>query len=208
MRNVVLIMLLTVATLSASAVEGLKLFRLEGGEKVPYELRPETKYIALYQSASWCPPCRMITPQLVEEYQRMQKVEQQPVEMVLLGADYSEKDVLKYMESYEMQWPALEWGQIAAVEKYIAQGIPDLILVELATGKVLTKGTGAPGIEEAVARIREYSGLTGEKPFKAKGFLNQYGLIIAVVVSCGLILLLMKLRSGSKAKSNSEPANT
>jgi len=131
----------------------------------------------------------------------MAKVEQMPVEIILMGADYSEKDMLKYMEDYKMPWPAVEWGGFGPVEKYLAEGIPYLVLIDIETGKVITKGTGPAGIEEAVARMREYSGVSGEEPFKAQGILDKYILFVVVGVSCGFILLLLIWRARRDAKA-------
>ena len=175
------------------------MFRLEEGKKVPHVLRSETKYVAFYQSASWCPPCRKTTPPLIEEYQRMLEMDDLPVEIILWSGDRSEEDMLGYMKRYEMPWPALEWGSRSVAEKYLAEGIPHLVLVELETGKVITKGTGPEGVEAAVERMREYSGVSSDKSFRIEGFLDKYGLLIMVALSCVVILVFQKWRGQKQA---------
>lgn len=188
-----MILMMTVAA-QAAEFPKVDLFRLKGGEKVPFTLKSETKYVALYQSASWCPPCRKTTPPLVEEYQRMLEMEDMPVEIVLMSGDRSEKDALDYMKLYDMRWPALEWSSTPELIQYSAEGIPHLVLVEIATGKVITKGTGPGGVEAAVERMREFTGVTSDSAFKVNGFMDKYGLLVMVALSGVIILLFQKWR--------------
>jgi len=185
MLNVILILFMTVVTASAAALDGMKLFRLEGGKKVSYELKPETKYVALYQSASWCPPCRKVTPILVKEYQTMLKADQIPVEIVLMSGDRSESAMVDYMRKYKMKWPAMEWNNRAIANQYIADGIPHLVVIDLATGKAVTKGTGQSDIKKVVSKIRKFGGTAGGIPIDKNiwNFRDNYTLVAGIVVS-------------------------
>jgi len=194
MTRWIMMILIMVGAAQAAVFPKLDLFRLEGGEKVPFALKSETKYVALYQSASWCPPCRKTTPRLVEEYQRMLKMENMPVEIILVSGDRSEEDTLDYMKLYDMPWPAVEWASIPELNGYAAEGIPHLVLVEIATGKVITKGTGPSGVEAAVERMREHTGVTSDSAFKVGGFMDKYGLLVMVALSGVSILLFQKWR--------------
>ena len=107
--------------------------------------------------------------------------------------------MLGYMKRYEMPWPALEWVSRSVAEKYLAEGIPHLVLVELETGEVITKGTGPEGVEAAVERMREYSGVSSDKSFRIEGFLDKYGLLIMVALSCVVILVFQKWRGQKQA---------
>ncbi len=182
-------MFFMIAGAAQSAVfPDVELFRLKGGEKVPFSLKSETKYLALYQSASWCPPCRKTTPPLVAEYNRMREMENMPVEIVLVSGDRSEEDALSYMKLYEMPWPAVEWSSMPELNQYLAEGIPHLLLVEIATGKVISEGTGPAGVEAVVERMREITVVTSEEAFKVNGFMDIYGLLV-VPLLCGMFLL-------------------
>jgi len=193
MTKWIFMVLLGIGQVQGGVFPMMDLFRIEDGEKVPYSLKPETKYVAFYQSASWCPPCRKTMPPLIEEYQRMLEMDQLPVELILLSADHSEEDMLGYMKRYQMPWPAVEWAERSSVSKYQADGIPHLVLVDLETGRVITKGTGPQGLEVAVERMREYTGVTSEEEFKVEGILDKYGLLIMVGITCVLIFFFSKM---------------
>ena len=95
------------------------------------------KYVGLYFSASWCPPCRTFTPKLVE----FRKANKDKFEVVLVGADNSEKAQANYMKKYMMLWPAMKHQSIAAnllVKKMGVSGIPYLVILA-PDGSVITK---------------------------------------------------------------------
>ncbi len=195
-----MVVMVLVGKVYAAAMEPLPLFRLEKGEKVGFVLREETKYVALYYSASWCLPCQKTTPALIEEYQRMLDRGKMPVEIVLVGNDDSEEKTIAYMKKYKMPWPALVWGSRGLVEKYAADGIPHLVLVELATGKVIAHGTGIPEIEAVVKRMREMTGVDADSPFSIGSWLSNYSTLIAVAVSLLVIALIQKWKARRAAK--------
>lgn len=172
------------------------MFRLVDGKKEPHKLWKGTEYVAYYFSASWCPPCRKTTPPLVAEYQRMLDAEGMPVEIVLVGADNSEEDLLAYMKKYGMKWPAVQWGSQEVLEGYASAGIPHLAIVERKTGKAVAYGTGPGGIEEAVEKMRVYSGIEGD--FEVGGLFERYGILLAVLLSGVGILFLKYLRERRK----------
>jgi nucleoredoxin len=97
------------------------------------------KYIALYFSASWCPPCRKFTPTLVDFYKDF-KTKHPNFELILVNHDQSADDMLAYMKGDNMIWPAVKYEDIEGLnlDSYDSQGgIPDLILFD-ANGKVLS----------------------------------------------------------------------
>ena len=124
-----------------------------------------------------------------------------PVEIVLVGADHSEQEMIGYMERYKMMWPALEWNSRGDVEAYQSSGIPHLVIVEIETGNVIAKGTGPSGVEAAVEKMRELTGVAAESPFKINGFLDKYGLLIAVAFSCVGIFLFQRWRERREIKN-------
>ena len=173
----------------SGVVDEVPMFHLKEGKKVPYEHWAGTEYVAYYFSASWCPPCRKTTPALVEEYQRMLDAEGMSVEVVLVGADRSEEEMLRYMQNYGMKWPAVQFGHEEMLEGYASRGIPHLVIVDRKTGKALAHGTGVEGIEEVVKKMRVYSGVEGE--FQVGSWLEKYGVLVAVLL-CGVLIFVLK----------------
>ena len=111
------------------------------------------KKIGIYFSASWCPPCRAFTPQLIAAYRQLQ-TEGQPFEVVLVPSDQTEAAMEKYMKDHEMPWLAVPFGDKhvqALKEKFAVAGIPKLVVVDAqgqtlsaeARGEVTAQGAAA-----------------------------------------------------------------
>lgn len=98
------------------------------------------KKIGIYFSASWCPPCRAFTPQLVAAYNQL-KAEGKPFEVVLVTHDRDEASMRGYMKSHDMPWLAVPFGDKHLDElkrKFGVAGIPTLVVVD-SSGKTLSK---------------------------------------------------------------------
>ena len=97
------------------------------------------KYWAFYYSASWCPPCRAFTPDLVSFYRDF-KPSHPNFELIFVNDDQSDGDMINYMKGDNMTWPAIWYADIDKPEleakKYCGRGIPCLVLVG-ADGNVL-----------------------------------------------------------------------
>ena len=96
------------------------------------------KYVGLYFSAHWCPPCRGFTPKLSETYQIV-VAKGKPFEIVFVSSDKSEGQFNDYYG--EMPWAALPYADRAKKEelskKYKVQGIPTLVILN-PEGEVVT----------------------------------------------------------------------
>lgn len=98
----------------------------------------KAKVVALYFSAHWCGPCRSFTPQLRQLYS--DRLKAQGVEVVFVSADQDDSSFAKYFG--EMPWLALPFSERAAADnlnnKFGIRGIPALIVLNAATGKVIS----------------------------------------------------------------------
>lgn len=89
------------------------------------------KTIALYFSASWCPPCRAFTPLLVDLAEKLQS-DGQPFVIVLVGCDQTEQKALDYMKSHKMSGYLVPPGSDAnstLCKRYHVSGIPYLAIL-------------------------------------------------------------------------------
>ncbi len=103
----------------------------------------EAKYYMYLASASWCGPCRMVTPKLVQEYPNM--MANKEVEVILLSCDRTPEIALKYLEHYKAPFAAVMYGSEAAKAlpgcPQDIHGIPHIVVVD-ANGKMVYRGHG------------------------------------------------------------------
>jgi nucleoredoxin len=106
-------------------------------ENVDTETLKGNTAIGIYFSAHWCPPCRGFTPKLVETYKTI-KNDGKKFEIIFASSD---KDDASYKEYFhEMPWLALPFKDHRIKELsdlYGVEGIPMLVIVDPATGKVI-----------------------------------------------------------------------
>jgi len=92
--------------------------------------RPK-KYYVFYYTASWCPPCRRYTPELVKWYEAHKN---ENFELVLITSDRNEDAMEDYAKSKKMPWPLLKFRETEDFKKSFdhgVRGIPSLIVCEL-----------------------------------------------------------------------------
>jgi nucleoredoxin len=98
----------------------------------------EGKTVAIYFSASWCPPCRAFSPRLVDIADKLRDGGK-PFELVLVGCDQTKQKSIDYMSSHDMK------GYLIAPEadankslskRYRVSGIPYLVVVD-PTGRTI-----------------------------------------------------------------------
>ena len=94
------------------------------------EIEGTPKYIALYFSAHWCPPCRMFTPKLVEWYNEF-KPKHPNFELVFVSSDQDEAAMKDYIKGDKMPWPYVQFDKAKdeMFRKYSSDGIPYLVLI-------------------------------------------------------------------------------
>lgn len=99
----------------------------------------DKKYLAVYFSAHWCPPCRAFTPDLVKWYQE-KKPANPHFELIFVSSDEDEKAMESYMAGEKMPWPALKFSKVRtnkSLTQHGGRGIPCLVLLD-AEGRVLS----------------------------------------------------------------------
>ncbi|GMI00238.1 hypothetical protein TrLO_g11324 [Triparma laevis f. longispina] len=90
----------------------------------------DDKFLMLYFSAHWCPPCKGFTPQLAQVYKKM-KESREDFELVFVSSD---RDEASFKEYYgEMPWMALDYEKRDAKEAlskmFDVSGIPFLVVL-------------------------------------------------------------------------------
>ena len=117
-----------------------QLVSVQNGTFAPWNEPPDraARYYAIYFSAHWCPPCRAFTPELVAWYHRTRKTHPH-LELIFVSSDRSAADMLGYMKSAAMPWPAVAFDkkQSCGLKSYAGNGIPCLVLID-GEGKVLS----------------------------------------------------------------------
>jgi nucleoredoxin len=112
----------------------------QGGATTPVSALADTQVVGLYFSAHWCPPCRGFTPKLAEAYTAI-KGTGKSLEIVFVSSDRDEVAFDSYHK--EMPWLALPFAERALKQtlskRFKVSGIPSLVLLDGATGQVLSK---------------------------------------------------------------------
>eukprot|EP00930_Biecheleria_cincta_P079892 TRINITY_DN678_c0_g1_i1.p1 TRINITY_DN678_c0_g1~~TRINITY_DN678_c0_g1_i1.p1 ORF type:complete len:309 (+),score=54.63 TRINITY_DN678_c0_g1_i1:56-928(+) len=100
------------------------------------------KFIMIYFSAHWCPPCRGFTPQLADKYKASAAAN--GIEVVFVSSDQDQDGFDGYYG--EMPWLALPYEDRTRKdmlsEKYGVRGIPTLVVLDGAGNLVTTEGRG------------------------------------------------------------------
>ncbi|XP_074649400.1 tryparedoxin-like isoform X2 [Tubulanus polymorphus] len=113
----------------------------KAGENVPVSsLSGKGKYIGLYFSAHWCPPCRMFTPKLIAWYKSMKK-KNVDIEIVFVSSDRDEESWREYYE--EMPWLSLPFElrdlKAELCTKFDVNGIPTFVILNAEDGVVFAR---------------------------------------------------------------------
>ena len=104
------------------------------------------KFIGVYFSAKWCPPCRAFTPTLIDFRNSCSS----RFEVILIGGDGTPEEQQSYVSAYGMPWPSLVNNGIHANKLrdiFGVRSIPTLIILS-PTGVVITTD-GRDDVEKA-----------------------------------------------------------
>jgi hypothetical protein len=116
----------------------LQVERLGGdGTVVREEFQPRlAPYLAVYHGAGWCPPCQQFSPRLAEFYHGADKTKLR-FQLVMVSYDPTDAEMIAYMRQHRMEFPAVSRREAGAWGAATGGGIPNLIIIDTATGKVV-----------------------------------------------------------------------
>ncbi|GLC52302.1 hypothetical protein PLESTB_000606800 [Pleodorina starrii] len=110
---------------------GLKLLAKRDGKPTEVSVTElDGKYVGVYFSAHWCPPCRAFTPLLRKMYLMMTALGK-PFEIVFVSSDQSQQQFDSYYD--EMPWMAIPYTETAhrsgLGRRFSVMGIPTLVIL-------------------------------------------------------------------------------
>jgi nucleoredoxin len=103
-----------------------------------------SKFLGIYFSAHWCPPCRNFTPKLVEFYKRRKELGHDDFEIIFASSDQDQGQFEEYFG--EMPWLALPFKdpRISALsDRFDVEGIPAFIILDPERNVVTANARGA-----------------------------------------------------------------
>ncbi|KAL0235734.1 hypothetical protein GEMRC1_002316 [Eukaryota sp. GEM-RC1] len=121
------------------------------GNPVPLSTLADKEKIGLYFSASWCPPCRMFTPNLAKVYQEWKNAGKS-IELVLVSSDRDASDMKEYHK--KMPWLAVPFRGAAhksISERFTPSGIPALYIVDKEGNEISDEGRSDIQLKGAAA---------------------------------------------------------
>lgn len=121
------------------APDSIQVERIDSTGAVVHEtLHPSrARYLALYHGAGWCPPCQQFSPHLAEFYHAADKTKG-AFQLVMVNYDRTDGEMLAYMRQHAMEFPAVMRASADAWGISTGNGIPNLMVVDTATGKVVS----------------------------------------------------------------------
>ena len=127
------------STVTMESLLGPKLLKGVSESGSTTSLLKDTKLVALYFSAHWCPPCQKFTPMLKEFYSNTSR---QDFQVVYISSDKTLDEFKGYYGS--MPWLAIPTDAEAAkiktelARRFNLSGIPTLIVLDAKTGLFVT----------------------------------------------------------------------
>lgn len=153
---------------------GESLLSSSGSVKTEEALK-EAKYVGIYFSAHWCPPCRGFTPKLAEYYKA--DLKSKGMEIVFASSDQDEKAFTDYFA--EMPWLALPYSERDLKEKlskkYKVRGIPSFVVLDGSNGEVITTEGRAKVSEDPKGEELPWKPKALKELLEESSFVNKEG---------------------------------
>ncbi len=102
-----------------------------GGVKADAQPLMQKRYLFIYFSAHWCPPCRAFTPRLVEFYNA--NFANGDFDLLFVSDDPDQNAMNTYMSETGMPWTGIKLGNpmnALLSQKFGVTGIPCLVLLD------------------------------------------------------------------------------
>lgn len=154
------------------------------------------KYVLVYFSAHWCPPCRTFTPALRRFYDRHSGAKS--FEVVFVSRDKSESAMKAYVETAHGEWLAMSYTTAKTLgaqwlNEYAIASIPALLVFEKAedgSRKLITRVGRDMVIHDEDAE--RFPWVDGEADLKRYHWGLLRNIIICVVIALIIGSLLLK----------------
>ena len=109
------------------------------------DLRGKVVYLDFW--ASWCAPCRVSFPEII---QLKQDLADQPFEVIAVTVDENPEDAQRFLRRYEVPYPILHDKEGRSAATYRLPGMPTSFVID-GNGKIQLRHTGfKPGDMEAI----------------------------------------------------------
>lgn len=147
------------------------------------------KFVMIYFSAHWCPPCRGFTPDLAQKYSVC--ADSRDVEIVFVSSDRDTSSFEQYFES--MPWVALPFTSTEVkanlCQAYEVRGIPKLVVLDSSGKLVTTEGRAAvddyftpPAVPKPVNVESPFEALFGQQLQSKKGCVSTRDVLIGKAI--------------------------
>ncbi|MBL4613214.1 MAG: redoxin domain-containing protein [Emcibacter sp.] len=93
---------------------------------------PKKQYYVFYMGAKWCPPCHQFTKKLRAFYEEAQ-LRGHNFEVFYVSLDRTKEDMLAYMRSAKMPWPAIAYkksGKTFVLSEMLGRAPPALLIMD------------------------------------------------------------------------------
>ena len=113
------------------------------------------KYVLVKFTATWCGPCKMEVPVMLEAYKQYHG---KGLEIVSVYISDSAAEVKKFVEKEELPWIiiseslSVKAGQPPQGETFGIQGVPTMLLVDK-EGKILATDTRGPRLKQELKKL-------------------------------------------------------
>eukprot|EP00798_Chlamydomonas_sp_ICE-L_P011141 gene11141-18759_t len=157
----------------------------------------EGKYVGLYFSAHWCPPCKSFTPKLAQVYDDVLKKDL-PFEIIFVSSDKSKSEFDRYYA--EMPWTAVPFTSSAVRSKlgktFGLQGIPTLVIVS-PEGKVVSGNARIAVAKKGASGFPWEGAPLGRSPSQFRTIMR----FVFTVLGCYLSMQFVKMSLAAWRKS-------
>merc|ERR1712179_705444 len=114
------------------------------GDAVSVEDLKSKKFVGIYFSAHWCPPCRGFTPTLAEFYNKLKAARPGELEIVFVSFDRDEEGFKDYYGS--MPWLSVDFANKELREelatKFNVSGIPMFLVMDKDGNVIINNARG------------------------------------------------------------------